>query len=390
MKVAIVSFYFSESTLPLFKCLSENENHEVKYFYVQRYNVSKEIAGFSLQKKNLIWGLNKIKKTDAKELFDYLGNSFKNVYIIYLPPKIFTSNYIANIFFKFLKIQLNIFCFDIVNIVGHDNILLYFKKIFTTKKEIHTIHEAYNHFANNMVESDLLKAIIKCNDNIIVHSKFTFEKMVANCGLKRNLINYIPFGLFETYRFYLPSNTLDIDDYVLFYGAISPYKGIDTLFAAIEILNKSDINKYKFVIAGKGDLSKYICCNYTNLKIINRHLANNEIVELNKKAKLIVCPYHSASQSGIIMTTFLFNKPIIATNVGAFPEVINNNVNSLLINADSPLELADSIEELYSNKQLYNDIVYNIMDFKNSNEYNWSNITIKTENLFNEILEYEK
>jgi glycosyltransferase involved in cell wall biosynthesis len=63
-------------------------------------------------------------------------------------------------------------------------------------------------------------------------------------------------------------------------------------------------------------------------------------VSLIQHAKFLVCPYRDASQSGVLMTAMAIGKPVIATNVGAFPEYIQDGYNGLVAepNHDSILD----------------------------------------------------
>ncbi len=68
-----------------------------------------------------------------------------------------------------------------------------------------------------------------------------------------------------------------------------------------------------------------------------------ELATLILHAKFIVCPYKDATQSGVLMTAFGLNTPVIATNVGSFPEFIKDNVNGLLVTPNDPQKLAEGM-----------------------------------------------
>ena len=169
---------------------------------------------------------------------------------------------------------------------------------------------------------------------------------------------------------------------MLFFGYIHAYKGLDILLKTINMLTEKNIG-IKFVIAGSGN-SKELekLKNNQNCIVINRHLTNNELVGLNKSAQFIVCPYKSASQSGIIMTSFLFGRPIIASNVGAFSEVIENGVNGILVAPNSPVELKNAIEKLYNNDNVLKYMQFEVDSFSNKKAYNWLSIAHKTKQVY--------
>ncbi|MFN5422931.1 MAG: glycosyltransferase, partial [bacterium] len=59
-------------------------------------------------------------------------------------------------------------------------------------------------------------------------------------------------------------------------------------------------------------------------------------------ATFVVCPYRDATQSGVLMTSFAFGKPVLATRVGAFPEYVTDGHNGLLLDPE-PTAFAQGI-----------------------------------------------
>lgn len=135
--------------------------------------------------------------------------------------------------------------------------------------------------------------------------------------------------------------------YILFFGRLSPYKGIDDLLKAMPAVFKEFPNE-RLIIAGKKvhdfDIDDEIVNRYrNNITLLDKHIPNEELAELIQEAKFIVCPYKDATQSGVLMTAFGLNTPVIATNVGYFPEFIRENVNGLLVPPNDPQKLAEGI-----------------------------------------------
>lgn len=112
------------------------------------------------------------------------------------------------------------------------------------------------------------------------------------------------------------------------------------------------LSEYKselFVIAGRSipgyNLDEDICEKHKNQKtVLNRYIPNEELVTLIQESKFVVCPYLDATQSGVLMTSYALNTPVIATSVGAFPEYIEQNVTGMLIPVNDPAKLADAIK----------------------------------------------
>jgi len=163
------------------------------------------------------------------------------------------------------------------------------------------------------------------------------------------------------------------DDYeqkkhILFFGRLSPYKGVDDLLKAMPAVLKEFPNE-RLIIAGKRYFGfvideEMVNAYKDNITVIDRHIPNEELADLIRGAKFIVCPYKDATQSGVLMTAFGLNTPVIATNVGSFPEYIDDDVNGLLV-PSGPEKLAEGICYALRNdhyKELAQNISHNDTD----------------------------
>ncbi len=132
--------------------------------------------------------------------------------------------------------------------------------------------------------------------------------------------------------------------YILFAGKISPYKGLDYLLPAMEKVHQQ-CPDCKLVVAGGGkfhfDISQYLSLDYIDIR--NRFIPDNELTALIKNAAFIVCPYTDATQSGVVMSAFAFNKPVIVTNVGGLPEMVRHQHYGLVVKEKDANALAEQI-----------------------------------------------
>ena len=115
----------------------------------------------------------------------------------------------------------------------------------------------------------------------------------------------------------------------------------------------------------------------SNFKIINRFLSNEEVASLIRNCKAVVLPYISASQSGLVQTAMVYGKPVIATRVGAFSEIIKDKKNGILVQPANATELANAINSFdqYEFASVY------------SEEYAWNYITHQYLELFKKTYE---
>lgn len=122
--------------------------------------------------------------------------------------------------------------------------------------------------------------------------------------------------------------------YILFFGRIEKYKGVDVLIDAFSKFDKA--TDVKLVIAGKGNAECEQKPN-DNVILINRFIKDEEIASLYKGASFVVYPYISATQSGVLSLAMFFETPIIASDVPYFKQVLNDSNTGLLFkngNAD--------------------------------------------------------
>jgi len=168
---------------------------------------------------------------------------------------------------------------------------------------------------------------------------------------------------------------------ILNFGRIVPSKGIHFLIDAVKQLQIT--HPIHLTIAGEGqpyfDLSEI-----KSYEFINRFITNEEIVTLIKECDVVVLPYTSASQSGIPMTVFAFNKPIIASNIDGFKEVIDNFETGILVDHLDKDSLAKSIEIFLSDSNLKSKMRENIKNKYTSGDFSWPSIAAKTVDFYAE------
>lgn len=139
-------------------------------------------------------------------------------------------------------------------------------------------------------------------------------------------------------------------------SSLSDVKNIDTLIEMMNLLiykyHRQDIHLY---IAGEGEKRKSLekkIRNYKIEKYINLLGYQKNIGQLLKNTDIFV---HSSHQEGfgiVILEAMIEAKPILASNAGAIPEIIDNNISGLLIDPFDANEWAKNIIKLIENKEL--------------------------------------
>jgi glycosyltransferase involved in cell wall biosynthesis len=144
---------------------------------------------------------------------------------------------------------------------------------------------------------------------------------------------------------------------VLFFGNITPSKGVPDLLQAFEKVHNQNTHT-RLVIAGMP--LKYINMNElfelaSALEIQHvtkfeaRYLPMDEVGPLIELARVVVFPYISSTQSASIQAAYAFGKPVVATRVGGLPDVVDEGMSGFLVEPNSPEEMAQAILKIINN-----------------------------------------
>jgi glycosyltransferase involved in cell wall biosynthesis len=140
---------------------------------------------------------------------------------------------------------------------------------------------------------------------------------------------------------------------ILFFGYIRPYKGLGLLIDAFAKSVKHV--PAKLLIVGEfyekrepydqriSDLS--IC---EHIRIVDEYVPNEEVEKYFKAADLVVLPYLSATQSGIVQTSYSFGKPVVVTDVGGLPDVVTDGQTGYVVPKNDPDALANAVVRFFN------------------------------------------
>lgn len=139
------------------------------------------------------------------------------------------------------------------------------------------------------------------------------------------------------------------EDYVfLFYGLVRDYKGLDILFHALNEIDPAR-HKIKVIVAGEFYTREAPLLDIPNestrrhIHIENRFIPDREADELLYASDVMILPYRSASQSGILADAVNFQLPVICTDLPGFTDVITDQKHGLIIPRESPIALARAL-----------------------------------------------
>jgi glycosyltransferase involved in cell wall biosynthesis len=132
---------------------------------------------------------------------------------------------------------------------------------------------------------------------------------------------------------------------VLFFGRIWPYKGLDYLIRAQPYITAA-VPDATIVIAGEGEnFEPYreLMRDPDTFVVHNELISNEKRSELFTNADVVVLPYVEASQSAVVAVAYAYERPVVASNVGAIGEIVDHEKTGLLVPARDELALAHAV-----------------------------------------------
>ena len=256
-----------------------------------------------------------------------------------------------------------------------------------------------------MVRKNRRTRVISILDNVIPHEKRIGDRLFAKyfvgatdgfVAMSRSVLQdlnlfdtqkprrFCPHPLYDHYGQCLSKTEarelLELDPhcrYVLFFGFIRSYKGLDLLLEAFADPRLKDLN-VKLIVAGEfyGDPKPYreqierlgiadrivLATDFIPDSCVNRYFGACDIVAQ---------PYKSATQSGVTQIAFHFEKPMLVTDVGGLAEIVPHGKTGYVVKPDVQ-EIRDALTDYFGNGR---EEAYTQGVREEKKKYAWSNMT---------------
>jgi D-inositol-3-phosphate glycosyltransferase len=147
------------------------------------------------------------------------------------------------------------------------------------------------------------------------------------------------------------------DRYLLFFGFIRKYKGLDLLLKAFadERLRAFPV---KLIIAGEfyTDPEEYeaiISAHHLEPYVVRHHrfIKDEEVSAYFSLCDMVVQTYHHATQSGVTQVAYYYGKPMLVTNVGGLAELIPHGKVGYVVDINE-VAISDALVDFFSNERL--------------------------------------
>lgn len=307
----------------------------------------------------------------------------------------------------------------LINTANPFNIINSAKKINEMKPDLVIISWWHPYFAPcySILASNLKNCKIAyiCH-NVLPHERFIFDKGLSKNTLKKadfcivhseedkqNLAEILPKMLCKknmhpTYNAFKirgisrdeARTELGIkpdEKIILFFGLVRKYKGLIHIINAMPDIIGQNPNVKLYIVGDFGkDKADYInrineLNISSNIVIRDGYIPDNEVEPYFAAADINVCPYESATQSGILQIAFGFGMPAIVTRVGGLPEVVTDGETGYVVPPLDYKELANAV-----NKSLKDEELIRLRDnvVKDSYRFSWERMTETIEELWTE------
>jgi glycosyltransferase involved in cell wall biosynthesis len=174
---------------------------------------------------------------------------------------------------------------------------------------------------------------------------------------------------------------------VLWHGIIRPYKGIQPLLEAWKEVQQTGSNAVLAIVGtGEADALGEVREQVKSLGIATsvhldfRFVPVEELAAYLQAADILVYPYTSITTSGALMTGIGYGKPIVASDLLAFRQLLQHEKNALLVTPGNAKELAGALLQLISDDELRTRLAGQLnSDFGNLSDWNEiANDTVRT------------
>lgn len=146
-----------------------------------------------------------------------------------------------------------------------------------------------------------------------------------------------------------------VEKVLLFFGYVREYKGLKYLLQAMPVITEKE-DKVRLLVVGEfgADRDEYRQMieelgMQERVTVIDRYTPDREVEQYFAASDLVVLPYVSATQSGIVQVAYGFTKPVVVTDVGGLPDVVDDGKTGYVVEPERPEAIAEAVLDFYRN-----------------------------------------
>jgi len=240
------------------------------------------------------------------------------------------------------------------------------------------------------LDNFLTKLALKRGDAFIVHSQGDGKDLLT---IKPNACyKYNPHPTYNAFKMKnltkrQARDALQISldaKILLFFGFVREYKGLKYLLYAMPDIKKAFIGVKLLIVGSFGNNKEGYMEIIRNkgiadcVAVVDCYIPDNEVEKYFAASNLVVLPYESATQSGIVQIAFGFEKPVIVTDVGGLPDVVEDGKTGYVVESKSPEALVEAVVKYFAQGK-EEEFVENVR--KEAYRFSWERMAEKIESL---------
>lgn len=250
------------------------------------------------------------------------------------------------------------------------------KKSCPKAKLIFMCHNVLPH-EKSMLDVWALKLGLSYGDGYVVHAKSEEEKLLEFLPAATVLVTphptYAEIGNDKKKpenleALYAHSNS---DLNLLFCGIVRHYKGLDILIESLALLKHE---AHLFIVGDFWEKEKDYREQIQQLglsdrvTIVNEYVPDDVFASYVSQADIVVLPYRSATQSGVVQMALGHGTPVIITQAGGLAEAVIHGETGFVVPTENPVAIANAIDHFYANPDNI-DFANNIA--KSQKDFSW-------------------
>jgi glycosyltransferase involved in cell wall biosynthesis len=322
--------------------------------------------------------------------------SIKNLEVHYLKSfEIAHTPIIPSLFFELLKIPRNsIIHLHIAQSFTPEIVSLVFKirKIpYIAHIHIDVGPSGKLGFLLPLYKKVLLKKVLRNASKIVVPSRDYIDLVSKKYEISKNKICKVPNGV-DLNNFKNRAGKLHDPLRLLFVGRLSKQKNIPLLIKSFKKIIEKNISNTVLNIVGDGEEKSNIVNMIKAEKlekkvILHGELRGKELFSIYSNSDIFILTSDYESFGMVLIEAMASGLPIIANDIPALRNVVENNKTGLLVKPE-PEDFAKAFEKLVSNPQLREKLIKNGLE--EVNKYNWDKIVKKIEDVYREVADENK
>lgn len=281
----------------------------------------------------------------------------------------------------------------LIEFASGEKFVLKFLKLLSSKtKIVLTVHNIYPHNINVEEMPKYRRRFLHLNniiDAYIVHLYSSKNELSADFGILEDKIHVAYHGIYVADK-YNPKMICEnnYEKKIIMFGYQNYYKGTDLLIEALKKLPKEYQKKVKVLIVGKTDSTLYDKyqseCNKLNVNWINRFVSDEELYDAIGGSDLILLPYRKISQSGVLLLSLSYKKPILTSDLPSFKETLVGYPDDYFFKSEDSNSLSLILQK-YLDGIIDENRMKSIIEKLNI-KYSWSETAKSTLNAYNSCL----